>query len=279
MGVAVVLAVIVVVAAVVVVAVLVVAGFGGVGVSVVMPVIVTVMRMVMAVFVPMVMTLPMSVIVSVAVRMAVVVPMAMSARRVRATLGLERRLLRGDDEVHGAQHVGEHVVGFDLQVVGSQLDRHVAVAQVVGGADEVEGRAVLRAVGDAQDRLGRGDHADHAAVFGHQHVAAAHDGAAGQEDAEFAPGGVGGGEAAFLAHVPVEFDGGGALEQYGREAVALEKEFVGGQHVGVLGGESAILRLRGARWARAAGRGLLRAGMVVRGQSARVMKWLAGSSV
>ena len=272
MGVAVVLAMVVVVAAVVVVAVLVVvvvvvvAGFSGVRVSVVMPVTVTVavMRMVMAVFVPMVMTVPMSVIVSVIVRMAVFVPMAMSACRIRAALGLERRLLRGDDEVHGAQHVGEHVVGLDLQVVRAQFDRHVAVAEVVGGADEVEGRAVLGAVGDAQHRLGCGDHADHAAVLGHQHVAPAHDGAAGQEHAEFAPGGVGGGEAAFLAHVPVEFDGGGALEQHGREAVALGKEFVGGQHVGVLGGESTILRLRGARWARAAGRGLLRAGVVVR---------------
>lgn len=266
MGVAVVLAVVVVVAAVVVVTMLVDAGFGAMGVSMGVLMSVAVMRMAMAVFVPMVMSVPvivsMAVIVSVAVRMTVAVPMA--PRRIRTAFGLERRLLRGDDEVHGAQHVGEHMVGLDLQVVGSQLDRHVAVAQVVGGADEVEGRAVLRAVGDAQYRLGRGEHADHAAVLGHEHVAAAHDGAAGQEHAQFAIGGVDGGEAAFLAHVPVEFDGGGALEQYGREAVALGKEFVGGQHVGVLGGESAILRLRGARWARAAGRGLLRAGAVVR---------------
>jgi hypothetical protein len=30
--------------------------------------------------------------------------------------------------VHGAQHVGQHMVGLDLQVVGLQLDGHMAVA-------------------------------------------------------------------------------------------------------------------------------------------------------
>ena len=59
-------------------------------------------------------------------------------------------------------------------------------------------------------RLRCGDHADQRAVFGHQHIAAAHQGATGQKDAQLAPGRVGSGEAAFLAHVPVEFDGAGS---------------------------------------------------------------------
>jgi hypothetical protein len=63
--------------------------------------------------------------------------------------------------------------------------------------------------------LRRGDHADHGAVFRHQHVAAAHHGAARQEHAELAALRVGRVEAALLAHVPIEFDGGGALEQDG----------------------------------------------------------------
>ena len=41
--------------------------------------------------------------------------------------------------VHGAQHVGQHMVGLDLQVVGLQLNRHMAVAQVVSGAGQVKG--------------------------------------------------------------------------------------------------------------------------------------------
>ncbi|MCY1371598.1 hypothetical protein D9M69_587480 [compost metagenome] len=68
--------------------------------------------------------------------------------------------------MHGAQHVSQHVVGLDLQVVGLQFDGHVAVAQVVGGAHEVEGAAVFVVVivrgagGDLQHGLRRGDHAD-----------------------------------------------------------------------------------------------------------------------
>ena len=36
--------------------------------------------------------------------------------------------------VHVAQHIGQHMVGFDFQMIGLQLDGHMAVAQVVGGA-------------------------------------------------------------------------------------------------------------------------------------------------
>jgi hypothetical protein len=77
---------------------------------------------------------------------------------IGAALGLERGLVGlVHDQVHGAQHVGQHMVGLDLQVVGLELDRHMAVAQVVGGARQVKRRAVLRAVGDHQHRLRRGD--------------------------------------------------------------------------------------------------------------------------
>ena len=58
-----------------------------------------------------------------------------------------------DDEVHGAQHVGQHMVGFDFQVIGLQLYGHMAVAQVVGGAGQVKRRAVRCAMGDSQHGL------------------------------------------------------------------------------------------------------------------------------
>ena len=38
--------------------------------------------------------------------------------------------------------LGEHVVGLELQAVGVDLERHVPVAEVVGGAQQVERRAV-----------------------------------------------------------------------------------------------------------------------------------------
>ena len=86
-------------------------------------------------------------------------------RTVSASLRLERRLSFMHDQVHGPEHRGQHMVGFDLQTVGSQLDRHMTVAQVVGGARQVEGRAVLCAVGDDQHRLRCGDHPHQGAVL------------------------------------------------------------------------------------------------------------------
>eukprot|EP01041_Mallomonas_annulata_P025227 gene25226-46215_t len=133
-----------------------------------------------AVIVPMVMSVVMP------MPTVVVVPAAVP-RRIGTAFGFKGQVLLGHDQVHGAQHVGQHVVGLDLEVVGLQFDRHMAVAQVVGGTGQIERRAVVLAVRDDQHRLWRRNHADHGAVFGHQHIAAAHQRAARQENAQFAP--------------------------------------------------------------------------------------------
>ena len=57
---------------------------------------------------------------------------------VGAAFGLKIFLNLIDDEVHGAQQVGQHVVGLDLQVVGFELNWHVAIAKVVGRARQVK---------------------------------------------------------------------------------------------------------------------------------------------
>jgi len=75
--------------------------------------------------------------VIVCMRMAMIV--TMSARAVGPALGFEGLLRLDHGQVHGAQHVGQHVVGFDLQVVWLEFDGDVAVAQVVGRACQVEG--------------------------------------------------------------------------------------------------------------------------------------------
>jgi hypothetical protein len=61
----------------------------------------------------------------------------MPTGRVSAAFGLERLLLRCDDEMHTPQHVGQHMVGLDLEVIGFELDGHMPVAQVVGGAHQI----------------------------------------------------------------------------------------------------------------------------------------------
>ena len=67
------------------------------------------------------------------------VAMAMSAAGIGATFGLETRVFLADDQVHLAQHVGQHVVGFELEVVRLQFELHMPVAQVVGRPQQVEG--------------------------------------------------------------------------------------------------------------------------------------------
>ena len=123
------------------------------------------------------------------------------------------------------------MVGFDFQVIRLEFNRHMAVSQVVGRAGQVKGAAVRSADSDAQDRLRRRDDLDHGTIFGNQHITAAHQGAARQEDAELAAQRVGRLEAAFLADIPVEFDCGCALEQNGRQAGALRHDFGNLKHV------------------------------------------------
>ena len=77
--------------------------------------------------------------------MAMAVTAGMAAGGVSAVLGLERFLHRRDDQVHGAQHVGQHVVGLYLEVIGLELNGHMAIAQVVGRANQVKRAAMLGA--------------------------------------------------------------------------------------------------------------------------------------
>ena len=89
--------------------------------------------------------------VSLFVALFVIVPMAMvrmtmatvPARRVGPAFWLERDGRVAHRQVHGAQHVGQHVVGFDLQVIGAKLDRHVPVAQVIGGPHQGKAAVVM----------------------------------------------------------------------------------------------------------------------------------------
>jgi len=172
--------------------------------------------------------------VGVVVCMVVFVPMPVPVARsgIGPGLRLEGLVHLADDQVHLAQQFGQHMVGLEFQVVRLQLEMHMAVAQVVGGAQQVERCAVLRAMRDPQHRLRRREHTHQRAVLGDQHVAAAHHRAARQEHADRAAARVGGVEAALLPHVPVEFDAGRALEQHGGEAAAAGDQLVHMEHGG-----------------------------------------------
>lgn len=83
------------------------------------------------------------VVMAVIVVMAVVVPAKVPTGGIGAVFRFKRFIHLGHDQVHGAQHVDQHMVGLDLQVIGLELNRHMAVAQVVGDADQVKRRAVV----------------------------------------------------------------------------------------------------------------------------------------
>ena len=79
----------------------------------------------------------MAVVVAVIMVVAMVMTVCVAPGLVGPALGLEAGLFFRHRQVHAAQHLGQHGVGFELQAVGAQVHRHVAVAQVVGGAQQV----------------------------------------------------------------------------------------------------------------------------------------------
>ena len=120
-------------------------------------------------------------------------------------LRLERALLFIHPQVHGPQHCGQHMVGFELEMVGLQFQRHMPVRQVVGRTQQVARRAVRGAGAHHQHGLGRGKNLDQRAVFQHGHVTTAQDGTPGEHETQGAAGGVHRVETTFLSHVPGQF--------------------------------------------------------------------------
>ena len=162
--------------------------------------------------------------------MTVVVAMCVATRGVGAALRFKRGGLLCHRQVHGAQHVGQHVIRFDLEVVGLQFDLDVSVAQVVGRPCQIKGAAMLGARRDDQHRLWRGHSLNQRTIFGHKDVATPNHRTSGQEDTQRTALAVRCIKAAFLAHVPVQRDCGGALDQDGGQSTALGDQFVDGQH-------------------------------------------------
>ena len=173
----------------------------------------------------------MSMVVIMAMRMvamamsAVAVPMPVSTCGIRAVFGFKAFVYRMHDQVHGAQHVGQYVVGLNLQVVGLEFDGYMPVAQVVGGAYQVIRCAVLRAVCDLQHRLRRGDGADKRSIVRHQHITPAHHRAARQKNAQAAALRVSSVKTAFLAYVPIQLYRSRTFNKNGCEAFALRNAF------------------------------------------------------
>ena len=83
--------------------------------------------------------MPMIVIVCVVMRGGLLrCACSMSVRRVGTTFWLKRFVHGVHDQMHGLEQVGQHMVGLDFQVIRLEFNRYMAVAQMVGGTDQVK---------------------------------------------------------------------------------------------------------------------------------------------
>jgi len=168
--------------------------------------------------------------VIVVVIMPMMVATKVTARGISTVLRFKGFAHLRHRQVHGAQHVGQHMVRLNLQVVRLEFNGHMPVAQVVGGADQIKRRAMVGAMGDFQHSLRCGPDLDQRTVMGHQHIAPARHCATRQKDAELSTSGIRRFKAALLTHIPVQFNRAGAFEQGCSQALALGDEFGDVEH-------------------------------------------------
>jgi hypothetical protein len=148
---------------------------------------------------------------------------------VGARLRLEGGVRFADIELHLAQHVGQHRVDFELQVIGLDFERDMAIAEVVGRAQQVK-RLALGADANDQHRLRCRDDADQRTVVDDEDVATPNNLAAGQKDANAALLRIIDLKPAFLARVPVEFDARSAADQRRSQTASLRNELGSVEH-------------------------------------------------
>lgn len=102
--------------------------------------------------------------------MMVTVPIIGDMTAIGATFGFKWQIRFHHGHVHAAQHVGQYMVGLNLQVVGLQLNGYMAVTQVVSGTHQIEGGAVFGTGRDLEHPLRRCNGTNHGAIFGNQYV-------------------------------------------------------------------------------------------------------------
>ena len=157
--------------------------------------------------------LAMRMAVCMAVCMGLRMAVRMGCSRVRAGFRLESGRNIGHDQVHLPQHVAQHVIAFEQQAIGLQFECDVPIAEVVGRAQQIEGRAVLGAMTHLHQRLLGGDDSQQGSVVGNHHVATTQHAAAWQKYPDRPPEAVCRLEAAALPDIPIQRHAGCALDQ------------------------------------------------------------------
>ena len=148
------------------------------GVIVVVMIVVAMFVVVMVVIVITVM------IVTIVMMMAMIMRgMIMRRLRIRPALGIERRLDLDDARAQSLHHRLDDVIPADPQAFWHDLGRQMAVAEMPGDANQMQGIGAP----DLDQGLGGRDHLDQPAVLQHQRVAAAQRDGVFQIEQEFQP--------------------------------------------------------------------------------------------
>lgn len=133
------------------------------------------------------------------------------AAAIRARFRRKRLRFARDRRADTPEHVFQHGVGFELQMIRVNFDRRVPVAEMVSGAHQRE--RIHRA--HDEHVLRRRDHAHEAAVIGDEHVAIGEHRAARHDQRDVLAVIERGGEAALAARIEGEVSVGARLTSTG----------------------------------------------------------------
>jgi hypothetical protein len=153
------------------------------GVIVVMMIVVAMLVVVMVVAMVVMIVIAMVIVIVITVVAMIMRGMIMSRLRIRTALGIERRLDLDDARAQSRDHRLDDVIPADAQALGHDLRRQMAVAEMPGDANQMQG---IGTPDLDQGFCGR-DHLDQPAVFQHQRVAAAQRDRVFQIEQEFQP--------------------------------------------------------------------------------------------
>ncbi len=146
---------------------------------------------------------------------------------IRARFRLERHVDMIDASAEALEHIGEHRIVFELQIICADFDGRVPVAEVIRGPCQREriGRTHI------QHRFRRRDHADQRAIAGNEHIAVAQHRAARQHERDLFAVVECDGKTALAACIKRECERRCTLDQNGRKFDMCAQQLVDRSHV------------------------------------------------
>ena len=191
---------------------------------VVMMVVVITAVIVIVVVVPVVIVVIVVTVIVPAMTLAMRMFLRRMARRIGAAFGIERRLDLDDPRAEPLHHRLDDVIAADAQALRHDLRRQMAVAEMPGDPDQMQGIGAA----DFEQRLRDRHHLDQPSIFQHQRIAAAQRDGVFEIEQEFQPAGARHRHPTPVPVVEIEHDGIGR----GLRPAMLAQDFGRADHVG-----------------------------------------------